>query len=90
MVNLAKNILGTSSGGSSLLGSSVSTPLPNVHLKYTTPDVGLDHRILTARARFNGGSFYLDVSGHLVDVSESNRFVDRLAPVGFSITRGAK
>ena len=62
-----------------MLGTTVSNPLPNVHLKYTTPDVGLDHRILTARARFNGGSFSLTVTGYLVFMLEERMSVSRIA-----------
>ena len=68
MVNfMAKNILGTSGGGSSLLGTAASSnQLTNVHLQYTSPNVGLDHTILTARTRHTGGSFGLDIEGYLV------------------------
>ena len=74
-----KNILGTTSSLNEILGGNGTSSGKNVHLQYTTPDLGVDHTITKALVQYSGGAFGLDVNGYIIFSERGITQVDRIS-----------
>ena len=85
-----KNILGTTGSFSDILGTNGTTSGKNVHLQYTTPDLGIDQTIAKALVQYSGGAFGLDVNGYIIYTERGITQVDRISIHLAYITSGLR